>query len=324
MMKNNNLEIISNDIIKQLDKIITSSYKPWISPDQLIPVRYTTNEKFGGNNALYLLNKQQTLGFKDNRWLTEKEINKIEGAELKPDVTPLKIPFVVSNAGITKVIPLNIYNVAQVNNLSLDRIENQPWKDVEVIEDLLLQTGAKIEHILSDFAGYDFRKDTILMPAKEQFPSEGAYYNTVLHELQHWTGHEDRLNRLPSKDNQEYAREEIVAEIGNMLLQQELGVKAIQANSQYRAKIKEELQDYLNNDPKEILPAVKKAQQSVDFILNSANQKQNLQEDLKEKQPKSLSGEIDKILFNFKNIQNDAPSSNNIKEDKVAKRGLRK
>src|SRR6516225_7787151 len=37
--------------------------------------------------------------------------------------------------------------------------------------------------------------DSIHLPLKEQFPSAGDYYSTLLHELGHWTGHPARLNR---------------------------------------------------------------------------------------------------------------------------------
>lgn len=319
-MKNNDIEVIAKGIIEQLDKIATSSYKPWVSPDQLIPVFYSTNKKFTGNNALYLLNQQQSFGFQDNRWILKEEIEEIEGAELKPEAKPFKIPFTISEGGITKVMPLSIYNVSQVNNLSLDKKENQQWNNIEVVEDLLKKTGAKIEHTLSDFAGYDFKQDIILLPTKEQFPSEGAYYNTVLHELLHWTGHKDRLNRFPSKNNQEYAREELVAEIGNMLLQQNLGIKAIQANSQYRMKIKEELQEYLKNDPKEILPAVAKAQKSVDFIMQKVSLKQDLKQDTQKNQCSDLGTEINNIISDFRKKSHQL-KNDNLQNNQSVKKG---
>ena len=50
-----------------------------------------------------------------------------------------------------------------------------------------------------------------------------AYYSTAFHEIIHWTGHPKRLNRLGfsekgKKDELSYSYEELVAELGALLL----------------------------------------------------------------------------------------------------------
>ena len=61
----------------------------------------------------------------------------------------------------------------------------------------------------------------------EQFPTAEDYYSTLLHELGHWTGHENRLNRDMSGDKHslEYAREELTAELVSIYLAFETGIK---------------------------------------------------------------------------------------------------
>jgi hypothetical protein len=68
--------------------------------------------------------------------------------------------------------------------------------------------------------------DSIHLPLKEQFPSAGDYYSTLLHELGHWTGHPARLNRNLSDPfgSIGYAREELRAEIASMIIGSELGI----------------------------------------------------------------------------------------------------
>ena len=57
------------------------------------------------------------------------------------------------------------------------------------------------------------------MPLKAQFSDEVGYYSTALHELGHWTGHETRLNRESGPFGSiSYAKEELRAEIGSMML----------------------------------------------------------------------------------------------------------
>ncbi|RQD83023.1 MAG: hypothetical protein D5R96_03595 [Methanocalculus sp. MSAO_Arc2] len=54
------------------------------------------------------------------------------------------------------------------------------------------------------------------MPQKDTAISEPHYWSTLFHEMIHWTGHEKRLNRGMVTDpaSPEYAREELIAEIG--------------------------------------------------------------------------------------------------------------
>ena len=53
-----------------------------------------------------------------------------------------------------------------------------------------------------------------------------AYYSTFLHELTHWTGHKSRCDRSDDRSKRGYAFEELVAEIGAMLMCADLGVTA--------------------------------------------------------------------------------------------------
>lgn len=56
--------------------------------------------------------------------------------------------------------------------------------------------------------------------------SSHKYYATTFHEIIHWTGHESRLNRLKgdSFGDDGYQFEELVAEIGSILINFELGI----------------------------------------------------------------------------------------------------
>ena len=53
-----------------------------------------------------------------------------------------------------------------------------------------------------------------------------SYYGTMLHEMTHSSGHESRLNRLKPAafGSDEYAREELVAELGSAMLASRYGM----------------------------------------------------------------------------------------------------
>ena len=83
-----------------------------------------------------------------------------------------------------------------------------------------------IELEYGDKASYNRIFDKIVCPLKRQFPSGVDFYDTLLHEIAHSTGHPIRLNR-PSHlifGDSTYAREELVAELTSALCGAILGL----------------------------------------------------------------------------------------------------
>lgn len=77
-----------------------------------------------------------------------------------------------------------------------------------------------------DNAFYSVKKDHIVVPMKHQFVDGESYYGTVFHEMIHSTGADNRLGRLKTCvfGDKDYAREELVAELGSALICQENGI----------------------------------------------------------------------------------------------------
>ena len=80
-------------------------------------------------------------------------------------------------------------------------------------------------------AWYDFRRDRILLPPEEECGAPSAYHRIALHELGHWTGHPHRLDRATlvrgiesGFASPDYAREELPAEIGSLVMGDRLGI----------------------------------------------------------------------------------------------------
>lgn len=78
-----------------------------------------------------------------------------------------------------------------------------------------------------DKAYYSISRDEIVVPEKSQFPIPENFYGTLLHEMTHSTGSADRLNRLKASafGDKDYAREELVAELGSALVCQQNGIQ---------------------------------------------------------------------------------------------------
>lgn len=77
-----------------------------------------------------------------------------------------------------------------------------------------------------DNAYYSISKDEIVVPEKAQFKDGESFYGTLLHEMTHSTGAESRLGRIrpAAFGSSDYAREELVAELGSALVAQRYGM----------------------------------------------------------------------------------------------------
>ena len=77
-----------------------------------------------------------------------------------------------------------------------------------------------------DSAYYSISKNEIIVPEKEQFKSGESFYGTLFHEMTHSTGAEGVLDRIKPTNfgSAEYAREELVAELGSALVAQRYGM----------------------------------------------------------------------------------------------------
>lgn len=135
-----------------------------------------------------------------------------------------------------------VFNVAQTNlqearpelwqklekEYSLPKIENGEYFSFApvdaLIKDNLWICPIKPQH--QDNAYYSISRNEIVVPEKEQFKSGEAFYGTLFHEMTHSTGAEGVLDRIKPTTfgSAEYAREELVAELGSALVAQRYGM----------------------------------------------------------------------------------------------------
>ncbi len=142
---------------------------------------------------------------------------------------------------------LNVYNVLNVDQTNLKETRPELYAKLEEQNQITRPAsldGEKfsfpamdeiIRHGLwvcpirpthQDRAYYSISKDEIVLPEKSQFVSGEAFYGTALHEMTHSTGSESRLDRLKPTTfgSDDYAREELVAELGSALVASRYGI----------------------------------------------------------------------------------------------------
>lgn len=147
-----------------------------------------------------------------------------------------------------KVYPkLQVYNVFNVAQTNLQEARPELWKKLEEANSpkRFEQTGEEfffepvdrmikdnlwicpIKEIKGDNAYYSISKNEIVVPTRQQFINGESFYSNLFHEMGHSTGAENQLNRLkPGQTfgSAEYAREELVAELGAALVAQRYGM----------------------------------------------------------------------------------------------------
>ena len=133
-------------------------------------------------------------------------------------------------------------------------------------EDLITASGAAIHYHIIDKACYMPGPDKILVPQKSMFERLEDFYGTVLHELTHWTGHKTRLDRLHNDapfGSQDYAKEELVAELASVFLSD---IAEVPLNLSQNAAYLQSWLSVLKDDPAYLFEAVSKAEDATSSL----------------------------------------------------------
>ncbi len=147
-----------------------------------------------------------------------------------------------------KVYPkLQVYNVFNVAQTNLQEARPELWKKLEDANspkkfeqegeqfsfepvDRMIKDNlwiCPIKEVKGDNAYFSISKNEIVVPTRQQFINGESFYSNLFHEMVHSTGAENQLNRLkPGQTfgSAEYAREELVAELGAALVAQRYGM----------------------------------------------------------------------------------------------------
>lgn len=167
-----------------------------------------------------------------------------------------------------------VFNVEQCEGLELPPMPETPAPDFDaepsvmaLVDRLDLKGG--LTHA-GDQAYFRPSTDAIVMPPMAAFTDAAHYHATLLHECVHATGHDSRLKRLtPARfGSEEYAYEELVAELGAAMLCAHTGINGDLRHSGYIGSWLKALR----NDKKFILSAAGKAQAAMDWLTKSQAQ----------------------------------------------------
>ena len=271
-------EMITERITRELKKGTVPWLKPWDGGERAIS--RNTGKPYSWLNQLAMPRGE---------YATFKQIQK-EGGRVNKGAKAYPIVFwkllkteVEDEDGetIEKTIPVlryyKVFNIEQDTDLEPKHKRRRTSKKPSTIKRLeSIKTGYINKYGVGfeeggDEAFYSPSKDTVRVPRKKSFFSSVEYYGTVFHELGHSTGHKDRLNRLKSTacfGNEEYSREELVAELVSCGILNATNHETASTFRNSAAYIQSWLKA-LENDPRMIVWASGRAEKAFNMIMDA-------------------------------------------------------
>lgn len=288
------------ELTENIMKLVESGTAPWQKPWNAdaaaaylaMPFNAATGRAYRGGNSMWLMAKAMQYGefdprfitynqAKDNDWQVRKgekgttvEYWQFDKEEKRKDPTTGKDETVRIKLENPRVFYATVFHASQIDGIPKYEpvVPENGWKPIEKAENILAGSKAEIIHDQVDKAFYAPGGDRIHTPPKEAFPKALDYYEVVMHELAHWSGHESRLNRdlTGSFGSESYAKEELRAQMASLYLSAETGVPF---NPDRHASYQQSWLKVLQNDKNEFFRAAKDAEIIADYVLDLQKEK---------------------------------------------------
>ncbi|MDX2225594.1 MAG: zincin-like metallopeptidase domain-containing protein [Verrucomicrobiae bacterium] len=271
-------QIITDKMLELLKQGQIPWKMPWVNG---VPQNLVTRKPYRGINVLLTMMK----GYGSPYWLTFKQAQDLGGTIKKGSKSTLIVFWkflpkldetgkpVLEKDGKVKQVPMlryyNAFNLMQTEGIEHPSIAPaSPARDLAKAQEIVeqakicpIQEGAKL-------AAFDLKNDIILMPPRAQFRSQELFYHTLFHEMTHATGHSSRLARPTlgaKRSTPEYAKEELIAEIGASFLSNQAGIMD-KITFEHPAGYIQDWIVALENDPLMVVQAAGQAQKATDLI----------------------------------------------------------
>lgn len=277
-------DLVLKKFIESLDEHGTDWQKGWITTGSsgFLPVNGVTGAEYSGSNVFTLMALGAGCGFESNKWATYKQWKSAgkqvpKGQKATGFIFRFESGKYEDSEGEEKFYKLmrghSVFNEEQLEGYERTEPPAKPNEvEQQAIADRFITSLNADVREGGDRAFYVPKADYINMPPRWKFQDTSDatatqnYYSTLMHEHVHWTGHSSRLDRdmTGSSFSQSYAFEELVAELGSVLLSLRLGLtrQPTPDHAKYINGWKKGLQD----SPRLLLKAMAKAQQAIDWM----------------------------------------------------------
>jgi antirestriction protein ArdC len=263
---------------------------PWVQPwgrgdgaSAGLPRNAKTGRSYSGINVLILWGAVIGAGYPSQGWLTFRQALEAGGSVRKGErgtgvvyadrfVPEAEKARAVEAGGDARTIPFlkrfTVFNVAQCDGIPADFSPEPvplPEREIVPVAEAVITASGVAFRIGGDRAFYVPSHDFVQVPPQPAFFDQINYYRTALHELIHATGHASRVGRtltgaFGSKD---YAREELVAEMGSAFLCASFGIEPTVRHADYLAS----WLDVLREDNRAVFRAASAASKAAEWLL---------------------------------------------------------
>lgn len=302
--KINVYDMVGKQILEIMSRGIIPWQQPWVGTDAYM--NYNTGKPYSLVNQLLLFSQQQGIVKETGadpadftgKYLTFKQIT-ARGGKVKKGATACKVIFwnifnknsktgkalktaeeiqAARDNGTLETIPTlryyNVFDLCQTDGISYEKV-NHGFRYDRTADELIndYTTANNIEVISNPEtirACYSPTRDRIEIPRVERFACLEEYYGTLFHEAVHSTGKDTRLNRLHKTaafGNEEYSKEELVAEIGSAALLNMVGLSTEQTTENSAAYI-QSWSKFIRENTRAFVSACGQADKAVEFIKN--------------------------------------------------------
>ena len=271
---------------------------PWVQPwgkagttTPGLPRNATTGRHYSGVNVLILWGALFERGFASQGWLTFKQARDAGGCVRKGErgttvvyadrFTPeAEKERARANGDEARAVPFlkrfSVFNLEQCEGLRPGLApdpEPLPERQIVPVAEAVIAASGVDFRIGGARAFYAPGPNYVQVPPQPAFFKQVNYYRTCLHELTHATGHATRLGRdlTNPHGSKDYAREELIAEMGSAFLCASLGIVPTVRHADYIGS----WLTVLREDNRAIFRAASAATKAADWLLTRHNEAQS-------------------------------------------------
>lgn len=279
-----------DDVTQHIIAQLGEGRLPWVQPWDTsltatgLPRNAATGRCYSGINILILWDRLFERGYGAQRWITYRQAQALGGNVRKGEAgttvcyadrfTPKDEQQKARDEQrearqVAFLKRFTLFNVEQCEGLPeklMTVTEARPFEElVPQAHRLIRACGADIR-VGGESAFYASSPDYIRVPDQAAFHEPINWYRTILHELGHWTGHASRLDRLTGANfgSDDYAREELCAEMASAFMCAELGIVPTVRHADYIGGWLEVLRE----DNRAIFRAASQASKAAHYLLD--------------------------------------------------------
>lgn len=288
----------------------------WSEPylPSLTPHNPVTGTVYQGGNRLHLGFIGLMRGFTDNRWCTFAQVQDA-GWRLRKGAKSALIERWKSFArteeneetGEKEVVGnylrlvgyWNVFNASEIEGIPPEPVpRHESDRTASIANDLIASSRCPVDESpgYRNLAAYAPTLDRIMIAPRATFRSDESFTRTLLHEMTHSTGHPSALNRVcdTSFGSPEYAKEELVAELGSLFMSADLGIQSADLEGEFYEQHVAYLKSWigaLEDDPDYLFKAASQADKSSSYLKEryDAVVERGVEKDLEERDDGRLS-----------------------------------